>query len=116
MRFEIRGQNIRLSDALRTHAERSVRLALGRFGARVSRVTVRVADLNGPRGGDDKRCRIAVAVQRAGNVVVEDTDVDLYAAIGRAAERAGRAVGRELDRGRELGDARPTRRDGGMIP
>ena len=70
VRFEIRGQNIRLSDALRTRAERSVRLALGRFGARVSRVTVRVADVNGPRGGDDKRCRIAVAVQRTGNVVV----------------------------------------------
>jgi ribosome-associated translation inhibitor RaiA len=76
--------------------------ALGRFEGRVNVVTARLADLNGPRGGVDKRCRISVAVRAGDPVLVEDADTDLYAAIDRAAERAGRAVWRQLARRREM--------------
>jgi len=35
------------------------------------------------------------------DVVIEDTEMDLYAAIDRAADRAGRTVGRRLSRQRD---------------
>jgi len=89
-----------VSEALRAHVERRLHFALGRFGGRVRQATVRLSDLNGPRGGVDKACRIAVRLPASPDLVVEDADGDLYVAIDRAAERAGRSVGRHLARGR----------------
>ncbi len=49
-----------LSPSLAPFARRRLEFALARFDARVRSLTVRVADLNGPRGGLDKRCLVAI--------------------------------------------------------
>jgi putative sigma-54 modulation protein len=105
MRLEMRGVNYDLDDVLKGHIERRLRFALGRFAARIHRSTVRLTDVNGPRGGLDKRCRIAVALVPRGVVMVEGSGDDPFALITDAAERVGRAVRRELARrrGRTLG-------------
>jgi ribosome-associated translation inhibitor RaiA len=100
MRLEIRRRNVPATAALREHIERRILFALARFSNRVARVTVRVSDVNGPHGGLDKLCRIMVVLRGARNVQVEDLDAGLYAVIDRAADRAGRSVGRELARDR----------------
>jgi hypothetical protein len=61
-------------------------------------LTVRLTDVNGPRGGFDKRCRIAVALVPRGEVMVEGSGDDPFALITDAAKRVGRAVRRELER------------------
>ena len=101
MHLDIRGQNFTLTPSLLEHVERRVQFSLARFDGRVTRVAVRVTDVNGPRGGVDKRCRIAVRVRPAGEIVVEDTCPDLYAAIDGAADRIGRSVQREVERLRD---------------
>ncbi|MGE3959720.1 MAG: HPF/RaiA family ribosome-associated protein [Vicinamibacterales bacterium] len=71
--------------------------ALGRFAGRVRTLTVRLKDLNGPRGGADKHCQISVRLDRPKRVIViEDVDSQPEAAITRAAERAARAVSRAV--------------------
>ena len=55
MQLRIRGVNYGLDDGLKDHIERRLRFALGRFAARIHRLTVRLTDVNGPRGGLDKR-------------------------------------------------------------
>ena len=45
-----------LSPSLAPLARRRLEFALGRFSARVRSLTVRLADLNAPRGGVDKHC------------------------------------------------------------
>jgi ribosome-associated translation inhibitor RaiA len=102
MQLEIRAR-LGMSEGLRSTIERRMAFALGRFGARIAGVTVWLSDVNGPRGGVDKRCRVQVALASGPAVRVEDADADLYAAIGRAAERVGRAVARDLARRRETG-------------
>lgn len=98
MRLDVRGRHLPLTPALLDHVARRLRFALGRF-AGVRHVAVRVADVNGPRGGIDKRCHLRVDV--AGRAItIEETDRDLYVAIDRAADRAGRATGRVLARRR----------------
>ena len=99
MTLTIRGSELR-RDELQEHAQRRLGFALGRFGAAVTGVRVSVSDENGPRGGVDKRCRIEVRGPRRLAVVVEDSASDERAAIARAAERAGRAFARELERRR----------------
>ena len=64
---------------------------------------VRLSDINGPRGGEDKCCHIQVALAHLPDVVIEDTEADLYAAIDRAADRAAHTVGRRLMRKRIKG-------------
>ncbi|MBI5477666.1 MAG: HPF/RaiA family ribosome-associated protein [Deltaproteobacteria bacterium] len=95
MRLEIRGGEL-VSEIRRDRIARRLGFALSRFGVRIATVRVRLADVNGPRGGSDKSCRMEVVGDRAWRLVVEDRDADFHAAIDRAAERAGRAVSRAL--------------------
>ena len=97
MRLDIRGRHLTLTPALLDRVTRRLRFALGRFDRRVGRVSVRLGDVNGPRGGVDKSC--TVHLHAAGrSITIEERDRDMYAAIDRAAERAGRAVERALAR------------------
>jgi hypothetical protein len=97
MRIEVRGRHLQTADPQR-QVERRLRFALGRFSGAVGRVTVRVEDINGPRRGVDKRCRVVVALAPRGELIIEDEDADVRALRDRSAERAGRAVERRLGR------------------
>ena len=72
--------------------------ALKRFAPRVRSLTVRLTDLNGPRGGVDKKCLVAIRLRSPRRtIVLEDTAADAAVAVARIADRAGRAVARAVD-------------------
>ena len=98
MRIEIKGSGFPITTALMDHTERRLRFALTRSSDRIVRVAVMMGDSNGPRGGEDKFCRIQVRLKRAPQVLIEDIGAELYAVIDRAAERAGRNVAKRVDR------------------
>jgi putative sigma-54 modulation protein len=100
MQLEMRGVNLELDDKLTDHIERRLRFALGRFAARIDQLTVYMSDVNGPRGGIDKRCRIAVALVPRGMVIVEGSGDDLFALLSHTAKRVRRALRRALERRR----------------
>lgn len=104
MKIAIHCRHFGLTAALQEYTLHQLRFALSHTRARVRRVSVRLCDLNGPRGGADKRCGIHVVVDGVGQVVTASTDRDLYAAISQAARRVGRGVARRLNQRRE---ARP---------
>lgn len=108
MRLDIQGRGFPLTPALLEHVRRRLRFEVGWASDRVQKVTVRLTDLNGPRGGSDKCCRIRIAVPHAA-VVVEDVEGDLYVAISRAAGRAGRALSRRIARNRGVRAAKASR-------
>jgi ribosomal subunit interface protein len=81
-----------LTAALQEYAQRRVGAALGRFAGKVTRVVVRLTDVNGPRGGVDKRCLVHVSLSDRPAVVIKDSQDDLYVAIDRAAARAARSL------------------------
>ena len=105
MQIDIQARNFSLTDALRSHAERRLRLALTCCDDHIQRVVMRLSDINGPRGGADKRCHLQVVLAGLPDVVIEDTEADLYVAIDRATDRGGRTVGRRLARQRDRGRA-----------
>jgi putative sigma-54 modulation protein len=96
MRIDIQARGFNLTEGLRAQAERRVRFALGSASGRVRSVVMRLADENGPRGGEDKRCTIRANLPGGPPVVIEHQEADLYVAIDRAAGRAARAVSRRL--------------------
>lgn len=78
-------------------ARRRLEFALGRFASRVRSLRVRLTDLNGPRGGLDKKCLITARLDRPRRVIViEDIDADERVAVSRAVERLARAVSRAV--------------------
>ena len=103
MKIHVRSRQVVVSESVRAHIERRLEFSLGRVAPRVRRATVQIVDLNGPRGGEDKACRIEVRLDPTGTVFVEDRDANLYTALDRAADRAGRSVVRALKRERDLG-------------
>lgn len=96
MHIDIRPSNLALQPE---HAERITRragFALSRLASRIRRVEVRFVDVNGPRGGIDKRCRVLLHLDRGLPVLVEEKGSDLLALIDRAMDRVGRAVHKRL--------------------
>ena len=102
MQIDIQARDFSLSDALRGHAQRRLRSALTCCDEHIQRVAMRLSDINGPRGGEDKRCHLQVVLAGLPDVVIEDTEADLYVAIDRATDRAGRTVVRKIDRRQSL--------------
>lgn len=105
MHIDIHSQGFTLTPGLREYVRKRLAYALSHGDGSVMRLTVRLSDVNGPRGGDDKRCLIEARLKQAPAVVVEDVEADLYVAIDRAAGRAGRALARRLARGRQFAPA-----------
>jgi putative sigma-54 modulation protein len=102
MQMDIQSQGFSLTDGIRDYVTKRLAYGLNHGDDHITRIIVRLSDINGPRGGDDKRCLIEVRLKAAPAVVIEDTEADLYVAIDRAAERAGRTLARRLARQREF--------------
>lgn len=73
---------------------------LGKFSRSIARVSVRGEDVNGPRGGVDKVCRIKVVLKGLPSVVVEQRGTTLEVAMQVALASVERAVRRTIERRR----------------
>ena len=96
MRIEIHAHDVNLPQPLRVYLEARLRRMLGRLAHGVRHVIVHVSDVNGPRGGIDKRCSVRVRLGQRRWLVVQDTDHSLRHLIDRAARRVGRTLAKRL--------------------
>jgi ribosome-associated translation inhibitor RaiA len=101
VQVEIHTKSVRLDESLRTHIERRLASAIGRFDELIRHVKVHLAPRDGPRRQDLKECRICVALEPAGHVAIVDQGKELYALTASAAARVSLAVINELWRRRE---------------
>ncbi|PKO84365.1 MAG: 30S ribosomal protein S30 [Betaproteobacteria bacterium HGW-Betaproteobacteria-11] len=109
--IQIHAQDFALTDGLRERVARRLAYALNHGRDMVTRIVVRLSDINGPRGGVDKCCSIEVRLNGVPPIVVEDVQADLYVAIDRAVERIGRTLDRRLARRHVLPRLRENRFD-----
>ena len=98
MKLDIQAKDFELSDSILTHITERVNFTLSSRFDQINKITIRVSDTNGPRGGIDKRCQVRVSLPRLKEIVVDDVQADLYVAIFRATDRASRTVNRRLAR------------------
>lgn len=75
-----------------------VRFALRRLTPLVPRAKVQFSDVNGPRGGIDKRCQVELSTEAAGTVVIASLARDWRTALDRSLGRATRVLKRSLQR------------------
>lgn len=97
MFVQVRTDNHIKSDAAaNARLEQKVRRKLKRFEDRLSRVEVHVADVNGPKGGGDKR--VSIEARPAGHepVAVHAEAKRVDTAVIQAADKAARALEHSL--------------------
>jgi len=75
-----------------------VRFALRRLTTFVPLAKVQFSDINGPRGGVDKRCQVELKTDNAGSVVISSLARDWRSALDRSLTRATRVLTRSLQR------------------
>ena len=96
----VRVDGVTLEEEDRAYIRRRLGEKLGKYAGSIERVTVRVRDINGPRGGVDLLCRIKVVLSGLPSVVVEHQAARLQPALTRALAGVERAVRRTLQRRR----------------
>lgn len=101
MRVLIHPRGITADAEFRDHVTLALEAGLGTVLPRLRRVDAYLTDVNGPRGGPDKRCRVVAHGVATGPVVVERTGGDPVAAAAAAAARCRRVVLARLKRGRD---------------
>jgi putative sigma-54 modulation protein len=84
----------------RAYLRRKLARRLGKFADSIERVSLRTEDVNGPRGGIDRVCRLKVVLRGLPSVVIEKRDAALNAAVALALDGMERAVRRKLQRRR----------------
>lgn len=108
MRFDLRKEGLDIGQALQDSVEQRVHFVLSRFGVRVRRVTVTLAQAPGDSADSlGTHCRMIVQLAPSGNARVEVTDTDVENALRRALQRLGPAVDREILRAKESVGPRP---------
>ena len=96
----VRVTGVSLDEEDRAYIRRRLGEKLGKYADSIERVTVRVRDVNGPRGGVDIVCRIKVVLSGLPSVVVEHQAALLQPALTRAFTGVERAVRRTVQRRR----------------
>jgi hypothetical protein len=86
---------------MRDLSEARLRFSLRRLTAWVPRAKVQFSDVNGPRGGVDKRCQVELSTNSAGTVVIASLARDWRTALDRSLSRATRVLTRSLRRNRK---------------
>ncbi len=98
MHVEIKSQGFEMTQALRNYTLQRLQSSMGLVRDRARQISVHLSDENGPRGGVDKRCMVAIHIAGGASVVVEDTRADMYSAIDRVTKRALNSLARRLSR------------------
>ncbi len=96
----IRVAGVELTDDDRDYIRKRLGMKLGKFALAIERVTVRISDINGTRGGVDKVCNIKVVLSALPSVVFESRSATLRIAVNSALSGVERSVRRSLDKRR----------------
>jgi ribosome-associated translation inhibitor RaiA len=96
--IHVRATGLPIEKSDRDYLRRKLHLRLGKFARNIERVSVRIGDTNGPRGGVDKTCAIKVVLPRVPSVVVTVQAASLKEAMDGALQAITRAVRRLLQR------------------
>lgn len=92
---------------MRAFAERRVRFSMRRLSWLVPRVKVYLSDVNGPRGGIDKRCQVQLLADGRQDVVVTSVARDWRSALQSALGRAVRSLLHNWQRSHNMSRLKP---------
>jgi ribosomal subunit interface protein len=102
MRIYLQSQGFDITSAIDEHVRRQLARNLAGSEDNIIAVDVFLGDINGPRGGMDKKALVCVQLASRLSVRFEAVHSDLYRAVTVAARKAKRSVKRTLRRHKRM--------------
>jgi ribosomal subunit interface protein len=111
MDFDVRMHQVDLVNALRAYIQRRLRLRLGRHEGHIRTLKCRLTEQDSVTGSGAKLCFLAAKLVPSGEVIIAETNTDLYTAVSHAIERFKTALQRKIGRHRVRRRSRESLRD-----
>jgi len=102
MKFNLNLRDVDKDPDIEDYVNKRLSFALARAEHVINDIHVTIADINGPKGGLDKQCRILLTSDLVEPVVVSERQSTLRAAIDRGVSRASHSLMRRLKRRRDV--------------
>ncbi len=102
MNIQLHTQGFDLTPAIESHTRKQLSFHLANFARHVVSVDVFLRDINGPKGGPDKKVLIRARLASRMTIAIERTRSNLYAAVSSAARQTKRTVKRSLNKQRRM--------------
>jgi ribosomal subunit interface protein len=102
MNIQLQTQGFDLTDAISAHVHRQIDFNLANFESHIMSVDVFLSDINGPKGGPDKKALVCIRLDSRSAITIERIREDLYAAITIVSRQANRTVRRALNKHRRM--------------
>lgn len=96
--FRISGHGLTSDSELIAFSRKRFGAMLDRFSGIIRGIEVRLRDLNGPKGGADQECSIAVDINGKPTVVSTATHENSFGAVSLAVQRVRKQVERVMKR------------------
>jgi putative sigma-54 modulation protein len=109
MKINVKTASLELDARTREEIQGMMEASLGRLAHRILRVSVCLADENGPRGGRDISCIVDMRLRPRGRLFIRETGFDLPGVVRSSADSAATTVSRALERTRDLHRRAPPR-------
>lgn len=96
MNFGITFRNLKGSGKLLHYIDRRMSFVFAHTRKDIENATITLSDVNGPKGGVDKKCQIVIIPTGMKPIVVSDKQDNLRGAIDRCLFRASQCLHRKL--------------------
>lgn len=101
MSIDVQWSELEFNDKSKRIVSRQLKILLWRFRSYIMRVRVRFSDVNGPKGGIDKRCIVSAKLRSTGEITIISGGVAYLEAFQSGLARLVRSVQRERIKQRE---------------
>ena len=98
MKIHVNSQEKALNSSFKKYIEKRLRRFYRKASDSVSRITVTLKDINGPKGGTDKQCKLKLTMSGQPPILVVATKETSEKAFFHAAARAAQTLSRQLKR------------------
>jgi putative sigma-54 modulation protein len=88
MELTITDLKMELSTENLSHIQKKILSMFSKFCERVQVIKVTIDDVNGPKGGEDKQCRVVIYSKGIPDIVITDNQTSVMSAVNIALSRA----------------------------
>jgi putative sigma-54 modulation protein len=103
LQLQVKVRGVPGNDLVREYVERRLSFATDRFEDHIERLTVELADANGPRGGADKVCKLTADLRPRGQLEATNLNTDFASATDAAARLLRYRISEEIRRRSDVG-------------
>lgn len=102
MQININSTDISIDAQLKKRLTQQFQFLCSKHDDSISRISLTLSDVNGPKGGNDKQCKVVVFLIGREEVVITERQSTLQRAIDRALQRTGFNLQQRLKRRHRL--------------